>query len=168
MNEWQRNVMAFHQKFGRTIGDPKKPSIKDVELRCRLIREESGEAVQAIERGDLVEAIDGICDAIFVLAGSAVTFGIDLEPFYDEVQQTNMAKMGGPIDGMGKVMKPPDWEPPKLECILQALREGVSLKRDGDGWCATGPGFVGTERPLTGFGKKPSDAIFHLKVQEDE
>lgn len=92
-------------------------------LRKKLIMEEAQETCEAIDNDDLVEAIDGICDLIYVAIGAAITFGIhDLEPFFDEVHRSNMAKVGGVQDGDGKILKPEGWQPPRIAELLEELR----------------------------------------------
>ncbi len=68
----------------------------------------------------LVEAIDGLCDSNYVNFGTAVVLGVDLQPFYDEVHRSNMAKEGGPMRADGKVLKPEGWQPPRIAEILHA------------------------------------------------
>lgn len=72
---------------------------------------------------DLIEVIDGLCDTIVVSYGTAESIGIDLEPFYDEVMRTNMAKKDGPIDANGKRLKPPGWTPPDIRGVLAKVME---------------------------------------------
>lgn len=115
----QKDVEDFHKALDIPIG--KTPEIRRGNLRVELIREESKELRRAIERGDLVEAIDGMCDLIVVTLGTAVEFGIDLEPFWDEVHKTNMAKVGGKTRFDGKKLKPDGWIAPDIEGILARL-----------------------------------------------
>lgn len=114
---WQADVQAFHEALDIPVGET--PAIRRPELRAELIREEAAETVAAIERGDLVEAIDGLCDVIVVVLGTAVEFGIDLQPFWDEVHRTNMAKVGGPVREDGKRLKPEGWTPPDIPRLLR-------------------------------------------------
>lgn len=67
---------------------------------------------------DFEEAIDGLCDLIYVVLGSAVAWGIDLDPFFREVQRANMEKLKGPKRDDGKQLKPEGWQPPDIEKIL--------------------------------------------------
>lgn len=67
---------------------------------------------------DFEEAIDGLCDLIYVVLGSAVAWGIDLDPFFREVQRANMEKLTGPKRADGKQLKPEGWRPPDIETIL--------------------------------------------------
>jgi len=65
---------------------------------------------------DLVEVIDGLCDLIYVAYGTAEAVGVDLEPYFNAVHASNMAKTGESVDGHGKRgRKPPGWEPPTSE-----------------------------------------------------
>jgi len=116
MHKPQQDVEDFHKALDLPIGDT--PAIRRPELRAALIEEEAEETVWAIRQGNLVEAIDGLCDLIVVAYGAAAEFGIDLEPFWDEVHRTNMAKVGGPIREDGKRLKPAGWQPPDIAGIL--------------------------------------------------
>jgi len=79
---------------------------------------------------DLVEIADGIGDVIYVLLGTAVSYGIDLRPIFDAIHDSNMKKVGGCTRDDGKIMKPEGWVPPDIEGILAAqLRP--KTKRDG-------------------------------------
>lgn len=118
MNPWQRDVTEFHDRFHVAIG--MWPNFRDVTLRGRLIGEEIRELATAIESGDMVETADAIVDSIYVLVGTAVTFGIDLGPIWDAVHAANMAKVGGGMRDDGKVLKPTDWEAPEIARLLIA------------------------------------------------
>lgn len=120
----QRDVMEFHLAMGAGVGE--SPAICNAELRAALIYEEAGETCSAIEAGDLVGAIDGLCDLIYVALGTAVEFGIDLAPFWAEVHRSNMAKVGGPVREDGKRMKPPGWTGPDLARVLAEQAGGPS------------------------------------------
>lgn len=113
----QRDIEDFHRVVVG-IPDSTTVAIRRPELRAELIREEAAETVAAILRGDLIEAIDGLCDILAVTYGAAAEFGIDLAPFWDEVHRTNMAKAGGPVRGDGKRLKPKGWVGPDIAGIL--------------------------------------------------
>lgn len=116
MDRKQNMVRHFHVKFGVPVGDT--PAIRRGPLRAALIREEAGEALDAIESDDLAGAIDGLCDLIYVCYGAALEFGVDLDPFFREVHATNMKKVGGPTREDGKIMKPDGWRPPRIPELL--------------------------------------------------
>jgi len=118
MNEQMRMLRAFHEKFGHVIGD--NPGFRGSDLRANLIEEEARETVTAIRNGDMVEAIDGMCDLLYVVLGTAVSFGIDIEKYFAEVHRTNMLKSGGMTRADGKTLKPPGWRAPRISDMLAA------------------------------------------------
>jgi predicted HAD superfamily Cof-like phosphohydrolase len=117
----QADVRAFHEALDIPVGD--SPALRRPELRAELIREEAAETVTAIEAGDFIGAIDGLCDLLCVVYGAAVEWGIDLRPFWAEVHRTNMAKAGGPVRADGKRLKPEGWTPPNIAAVLAAAEE---------------------------------------------
>lgn len=127
------DVAAFHEKFGvPVLTNPTVPRLGRINLRERLITEEYRELIEAMgfrrhgsdeeynTRADLPETADAIADLIYVLIGTAHEFGIPLQPVWDEVQRSNMAKEGGATRVDGKVMKPPGWVAPDIAGILKA------------------------------------------------
>ena len=114
---WQQDVFKFHVAFDLAVGET--PGLRGEMLRGRLIQEEIRETTRAIRTNDLPGAVDGIVDSIYVLIGSAITFGVNLDPIWDAVQRANMAKLGGPIRADGKVMKPPGWQAPDVAALLR-------------------------------------------------
>jgi hypothetical protein len=120
MHKPQCDVVVFHLALDVPVFDT--PAIRRPELRASLIEEEAKETVEAIRSGDLVEAIDGLCDLIYVAYGAANEFGVDLEPFWDEVQRSNMKKVGGSVREDGKRLKPPDWKPPDIAGVLEVMQ----------------------------------------------
>jgi predicted HAD superfamily Cof-like phosphohydrolase len=118
--DWYKDIQDFHKEV---MGDnfPTKPYIPEEKLknlRNSLIVEEINETLNAMDRNDLVEIADGIVDSIVVLLGTAITYGIDIRPVWDEVHRTNIAKKDGPIREDGKKMKPLGWKKPEIEKIL--------------------------------------------------
>ena len=118
MNRMQDQVTAFHRRFGHPVGE--RPAFSRPELRAALIREEAKETVDAIEAGDMVGTVDGLCDLLYVVIGTAIEMGIDLEPFFDEVHRSNMDKVGGGTRADGKTLKPAGWLPPRIQALLAA------------------------------------------------
>lgn len=145
MNTWQSKVHTFHEATGSTVGT--EPAMRDRELRAKLITEEYAETMSAMGYGvdvylghegldqsismhkeakeDFLEYIDGMCDLIYVILGSAVAAGINLDPHFDEVHYANMTKLKGPKRADGKQLKPEGWVGPDHEKILirQKARE---------------------------------------------
>lgn len=92
----------------------------------------TGETIGLYQRAadpSLVEVADGIADAIYVLLGTAIEAGVDMDPVFDEVHRSNMAKAGGPRRADGKVLKPAGWTPPDIAGVLarQAIEAAHAL-----------------------------------------
>jgi predicted HAD superfamily Cof-like phosphohydrolase len=120
MNPWQHDVEKFHyQVCGPQPSWSKPVGFRRPELRAELIREEAKELRHALRDRDMVKAIDGMVDLVVVTVGTAAEFGIDLDPFWNEVHRSNMAKAGGPVREDGKRLKPEGWTPPELATILE-------------------------------------------------
>ena len=116
-------VGLFMLTFGQEI--KKKPSLstdKINNLRIKLIEEELKEFKEAILNKDLKEAADALTDILYVTYGAGHAFGINLDDCFDEVQKSNMSKLGDdgkPIYNQdGKVMKGPKYFKPNLEKFL--------------------------------------------------
>ena len=112
-------VGHFMKTFGQEIKI--KPSLsteKINKLRVNLINEELEEFKEAIKNNDLKEVADALTDILYVTYGAGHAFGINLNKCFDEVQQSNMSKLGAdgkPIyDDKGKVMKGPNYFKPDL------------------------------------------------------
>ena len=71
---------------------------------------------------------DGLCDLKYVLDGTAVEMGLDLDPLFAEVHRANMSKVGGRTRADGKSEKPQGWHPPRIEEIIEQQsqsKEGI-------------------------------------------
>ena len=118
-----QSVKKFMQTFGQEIKIKAEfPNEKIVLLRYELIKEELEELNQAIKNKDIKEAADALTDILYVTYGAGHAFGIDLDKCFDEVQQSNMSKLGSdgkPIyNESGKVMKGPNYFKPKLSKFI--------------------------------------------------
>ncbi len=132
----QKQVQEFHEAMGQPVGDSPQPLPADrVDVRVELIREEFiDELIPALQSGDLIETIDAAIDILYVTYGLIVECGFDAEPFFDEVQRSNMSKLGAdgkPIiagendpDGTfpGRVKKGPNYTKPDIAGVLAVLR----------------------------------------------
>ena len=116
-------VKQFMQTFGQEVKT--KPSFSDEktnQLRLDLITEELEELKNAMKTKDLLEVADALTDILYVSYGAGHAFGIDLDKCFDEVQNSNMSKLGSdgkPIyNESGKVMKGPDYFKPDLSKFI--------------------------------------------------
>ena len=112
-------VGSFMKTFGQEVKT--KPSFsteKINKLRIDLIKEELQELNEAMNNNDLLEVADALTDILYVTYGAGHAFGIDLDKCFEEVQNSNMSKLGGdgkPIyNESGKVMKGPNYFKPDL------------------------------------------------------
>lgn len=64
------------------------------------------------------EIADGLGDMMYVIFYTANRYGIDLGPVFEEIQRSNMTKVGGVIDVNGKLQKPSTYSPADLTPIL--------------------------------------------------
>jgi len=118
------SVKKFMEKFGQEVKTkPEFPSEKIVKLRYDLIKEELDEFEQALKDKNLTEVADSLTDILYVTYGAGVAFGIDLDKCFDEVQRSNMSKLGAdgkPIYNKdGKVMKGPQYFKPDLSKFVK-------------------------------------------------
>jgi predicted HAD superfamily Cof-like phosphohydrolase len=121
MVKLQQQVEQFHREFGQAIaGAPSKPSPETGTLRLRLIYEEADELASALTNGSVVDIADAIGDLLYVVYGTAVSCGIDMEPITDEIHRSNMSKVGGHTRHDGKWIKPASYSPANLQPILGA------------------------------------------------
>jgi predicted HAD superfamily Cof-like phosphohydrolase len=118
----QNQVKEFHEKFGLKVNDnPVIPDNDLIKLRINLIREEVAEFENELNTNsiDLCAVAKELADILYVVVGTAVSFGIDLEPVLDEVHRSNMSKVweDGTIKRRedGKILKPPTYSPAKIK-----------------------------------------------------
>ena len=112
-------VKKFMETFGQEVKiKPSFSSDKTNKLRYDLIKEELDELKIALENKDLLEVADALTDILYVAYGAGHAFGIDLDKCFEEVQNSNMSKLGEngkPIyNESGKVMKGPKYFKPNL------------------------------------------------------
>ena len=112
-------VKLFMDTYGQEVKDKAEFSdAKTNKLRIDLIKEELDELTQAMNDKNLLEVADALTDILYVTYGAGHAFGIDLDKCFDEVQNSNMSKLGEdgkPIyNESGKVMKGPNYFKPDL------------------------------------------------------
>jgi predicted HAD superfamily Cof-like phosphohydrolase len=116
-------VRKFMETFGQEIRKKAEfPNDKIVNLRYDLIEEELEELKVAIAKKDIKEVADALTDILYVTYGAGHSFGINLDNCFQEVQSSNMSKLGKdgkPIyNEKGKVMKGPNYYKPDLEKFI--------------------------------------------------
>ena len=116
-------VRLFMKTYGQEVKD--KAGFSDAKtnkLRIELIKEELEELTEAMQDENLLEVADALTDILYVTYGAGHAFGIDLDKCFEEVQNSNMSKLGEngkPIyNEAGKVMKGPNYFKPDLSKYL--------------------------------------------------
>ena len=116
-------VRLFMKTYGQEVKD--KAGFSDArtnKLRIDLIKEELDELTEAMQDKNLLEVADALTDILYVTYGAGHAFGIDLDKCFEEVQNSNMSKLGKdgkPIyNEAGKVMKGPNYFKPDLSKYL--------------------------------------------------
>ena len=117
-------VGLFMKTFGQEVKNNSGLSSEKINaLRLSLINEELEELKKAISDNDIVEVADALTDILYVTYGAGHAFGINLDECFNEVQDSNMSKLGKdkkPIyNEHGKVMKGPDYFKPDLSKFLK-------------------------------------------------
>ena len=117
------SVKKFMETFGQEIKEKAAfPDNKITSLRYDLIKEELEELKEAIDNRDIKEVADALTDILYVTYGAGHAFGINLDKCFEEVQNSNMSKLG--LDGKpiyndnGKVMKGPNYFKPDLSKLI--------------------------------------------------
>ena len=116
-------VRIFMKTYGQEV--KVKAGFSDArtnKLRIDLIKEELHELTEAMQDENLLEVADALTDILYVTYGAGHAFGIDLDKCFEEVQNSNMSKLGEdgkPIyNEAGKVMKGPNYFKPDLSKYL--------------------------------------------------
>jgi len=119
-------VEKFHDSFG--IPNNHEPtvelSMKDIQLRFDLLKEENEEYLEAAKNGDMIEVADALGDLMYILFGTIMKHGMQhkIVEVFEEIQRSNMSKLGE--DGKpiyredGKVLKGPNYFKPDIKSIL--------------------------------------------------
>jgi len=123
MTNFQK-VKIFMETFGQEVKNKASFGTDQInQLRYNLIQEELEELKKAIKEKNLLEVADALTDILYVTYGAGHAFGIDLDKCFNEIQDSNMSKLGGndkPIyNEMGKVMKGPKYFKPNLNKFIK-------------------------------------------------
>ena len=133
-------VKEFHKKYGHLVASKPTTNIPHAvkTLRLRLIREEFIEVREALLSDDLVEIADGIADLMYVLIGTAISYGIPITRVFAEVHQSNMTKTNVKATNGSKygtkTPKGPEYLPPDISGILTEPKTMTVLERRNDSY----------------------------------
>lgn len=116
-------VKQFHEIYDCNIGShPVFPSDDERELRKNLLKEEFDEYLKAEEDSDLVEVADALGDMLYIIYGTAVSYGLPINDIFDEIHNSNLSKLdenGLPIRREdGKILKGPNYFRPNVAGVI--------------------------------------------------
>jgi predicted HAD superfamily Cof-like phosphohydrolase len=132
MRDEQAMVEEFHRKFSIVAqATPTDLNEETKRLRVRLIEEEFDELKESMAGGDLAAVAKEMADLLYVVYGTAVSYGIDMDPVFREVHRSNMSKVGGYKREDGKWVKPATYSPARIEPILAEQGSVPSEARSG-------------------------------------
>jgi len=122
MSNMYQDVKEFQSAVGQNVGiRPEFPEPSERMLRMKLLQEEVEEYVQGETNNDIENISKELADIIYIVCGTAVSYGIPLDKVFDAVHESNMAKLvdGKPIRREdGEILKPEGWKPPDIKKIL--------------------------------------------------
>lgn len=127
-NAWIAMVRAFQIRFGQAYsGGPRELPASVASLRKKLIAEEASELVDAIDRGELNQMLDALCDLLYVTVGTANAMGFSdvLDEAFARVHHSNMQKKLVPSrheskrDSQWDIVKGEGWKPPYLDDLTK-------------------------------------------------
>jgi predicted HAD superfamily Cof-like phosphohydrolase len=120
MADEQAMVESFHRTFDIVANPtPTVPDERTRELRVALIQEEFDELKEALAVKNLSSIAKEMADLLYVVYGTAVSYGIDMGPVFREVHRSNMSKVGGYKREDGKWVKPATYSPALIGPILE-------------------------------------------------
>ena len=134
MNKMQQQVKEFHLLYGcPSETRPNLISTERMRLRYHLMSEELHELFDAWAEEKLDKCADALGDLLYVVFGTAIEFGLDMEPIVDEIHRSNLSKLGAndkPIYAAnGKVLKGPNYKPPNIEAVLSVLKARAEMEQ---------------------------------------
>ena len=132
MADEQAMVEDFHRIFDIVLNQiPTVVDGRTRELRVKLIQEEFDELKEALAAEDLSSIAKEMADLLYVVYGTAVSYGIEMDPIFREVHRSNMSKIGGYKREDGKWVKPATYSPACIEPILADQGQVQSEVRSG-------------------------------------
>jgi predicted HAD superfamily Cof-like phosphohydrolase len=95
MANYLKQVAEFHNLMNQPVlENPQIPAIDRCLLRIALIQEELNELKEGIDKKNLTEILDALCDLQYVVTGSVLEFGMKdiFDEAFAEVHRSNMSK----------------------------------------------------------------------------
>jgi predicted HAD superfamily Cof-like phosphohydrolase len=118
-----QDVKEFQTAVGQHVGSkPEFPDPAERELRIKLLKEEYEEYIQGECKNDLENIAKELADIIYIVCGTAASYGIPLDRVFDAVHSSNLSKLNedGSVSRRpdGKILKGPNYVPPNIKKVL--------------------------------------------------
>jgi predicted HAD superfamily Cof-like phosphohydrolase len=117
-----QEVKKFQTAVGQNVSEvPYFPDENERVLRRKLLKEEVEEYFEGEDKDDLENVAKELADIIYIVCGTAASYGIPLDRVFNEVHRSNMEKL---VDGKvvrrddGKILKPEGWTAPDIKSVL--------------------------------------------------
>lgn len=119
MNKLQKMVLDFHKKFGYEYHDKLTTlDINTIRFRKNLMIEELQELLVAMDYCNYFKIADGIGDLLYVVIGTAITYGMDVDAIVKEIHESNMSKdVSG--DSVKKAIKGDNYHSPDMKKVIK-------------------------------------------------
>jgi predicted HAD superfamily Cof-like phosphohydrolase len=122
MSNMFQEVKKFQTAVGQNVSEvPYFPDENERVLRRKLLKEEVEEYFEGEDKDDLENVAKELADIIYIVCGTAASYGIPLDRVFNEVHRSNMEKL---VDGKvvrrddGKILKPEGWTAPDIKSVL--------------------------------------------------
>jgi predicted HAD superfamily Cof-like phosphohydrolase len=122
MSNMFQEVKKFQTAVGQNVSElPEFPDENERVLRRKLLKEEVEEYFDGEDKDDLENVAKELADIIYIVCGTAASYGIPLDRVFNEVHRSNMEKL---VDGKvvrrddGKILKPEGWTAPDIKSVL--------------------------------------------------
>ena len=122
MSNMFQEVKKFQTAVGQNVSElPEFPDENERVLRRKLLGEEVDEYFDGEDKDDLENVAKELADIIYIVCGTAASYGIPLDRVFNEVHRSNMEKL---VDGKvvrrddGKILKPEGWTAPDIKSVL--------------------------------------------------
>lgn len=113
-------VKEFHDKYriSRGWNHPTFITDKEALTRLRLMQEELAEVAKAMSNKDMLNLAKELADLLYVVYGTADSYGIPIDKVFNEVHKSNMTK-STERDSGGKIQKGDNYIEPNIEGALR-------------------------------------------------
>lgn len=104
---------------------PTRPTFNVLNLCIKLMRSELQELEDSLYLDPLEDIAKELSDVLYVVLYTANSCGIDIEPIFNAVHESNLTKKPPTFDEDGKLLKGPNYIKPNLAPLIREQLLGV-------------------------------------------